>query len=79
VVGADGTVRLPEALRTALGVDAGGVLVGRLQGRDLSLTDGLTAARRARDLVSALIPGDDSLADSLIADRRREAAREARD
>jgi len=35
------------------------------------------AVKRAQKLVRELIPGDESLADSLIADRRREAAMEA--
>lgn len=79
VLGHDGALALPEPVRLALGLGAGDVLVGRLEGRDLKLTDSLTAARRARDLVRQVIPGEDSLALSLIEDRRREASREADD
>jgi len=51
------------------------VLVGRLEGRDFSLTDGETSIRRAQEFVRQLMPvGGGSLVDELLADRRREAA-----
>jgi len=77
-VAPDGTVVIPLAVREAWGWQAGGVVVGRLVGKDFGLVDGLTSARRARDMFQSLgLGSSESLADSLIADRRREAAREA--
>jgi hypothetical protein len=46
---------------------------------ELRLITPAMAVERAQRLVQELIPGDDSLADSLIADRRREAAKETAD
>jgi hypothetical protein len=79
VVRDDGSLMLPREVRETLGVGPGDVVMGHLQGKDFSLTDGLTSARRAQALVLATITGEGSMADELIADRRREAAREMAD
>jgi len=71
----DGSVILPPEVCTALKIGPGDVLVGRLEGRDFSLTDGETSIRRAQEFVRQLMPvGGGSLVDELLADRRREAA-----
>ena len=78
-VSADGVLTLPEPLRAALKVTECGVLLGRMNGPDLMLTDAFAAAERARALVLLLDKGSGSAVDSLISDRRREAAMEADD
>ena len=81
VVGADGGIVLPEAARAGLGAQPGGVrpgdvIIGRIEGDRFMLMSAQASARRAQELVRAAIVGSDSLADSLIQDRRQEAARE---
>jgi len=78
VVGPRGALTLPDEVMAALGLGAGDVLMGALEDGRLVLTDGVTAARRARERLRALLPPGPSLADELIADRRREAANEDR-
>jgi len=78
VVGPRGALTLPDQIMAAMGLGAGDVLMGELEDGRLVLTDGVTAARRARERLRALLPPGDSLVDELIADRRREAAREDR-
>jgi bifunctional DNA-binding transcriptional regulator/antitoxin component of YhaV-PrlF toxin-antitoxin module len=77
VVGADGEIVLPEAARARLGIRPGDVVMGHVEGDRLVLMNAIASARLAQELVRAAIPGDDSLVDSLIRDRRREAAQEA--
>lgn len=79
VVARDGTLTLPREVGRAMGVSPGSVVVGKLTGPDLSLTSSLVSAQRARDRVRSLNPRGESMVDSLIADRRREAAGEADD
>jgi bifunctional DNA-binding transcriptional regulator/antitoxin component of YhaV-PrlF toxin-antitoxin module len=78
VVGPRGALTLPDEVMAALGLGVGDVLMGEVENGRLVLTDGVTAARRARERLRALLPPGDSLVDELIADRRREAAREDR-
>ncbi len=79
VIAADGSLLLPESVCRAMGLLPGGVVVGKLADSDLTLTSALVSAQRARDRIRALVPRGESMVDSLIADRRREAAREADD
>lgn len=76
VVGQNGEVVLPAGLRAALGIGPGSVLVARVEGPEIRLYTYQEAIRRARDLVRQVVPGDVSLVDELIADRRREVARD---
>lgn len=78
-VASDGTVVIPPAVRQAWGWEAGGVAVGKLDGKDFGLVDIVTSARRAREMLRPFLSGGESLSESLIADRRREAALEADD
>ena len=71
-----GRIELSEPVMRALGGRPGGVLIGELAPNRLVLLSVEESVRRVQALVRDLIPGDHSLADSLIADRRREAARE---
>jgi bifunctional DNA-binding transcriptional regulator/antitoxin component of YhaV-PrlF toxin-antitoxin module len=75
---ADGRLIIPAAVRAAMGVEAGGELIARLQDGELRLATPETAVSLAQKRVQQAIPGEDSLAQSLIADRRLEAGREDR-
>lgn len=75
----DGSIRLPAFVEQAMGLRRGGVVISEFMGDRLVLLSTTAAGKRAQDLVAALIPGTDSLADSLIEDRRHEARREIED
>ncbi len=78
-VDGSGRLVLPSELVKAWGLKAGSVLMGRHNGDTFELVTGKTALRRAQALVRRFIPeGGPSLADELIADRRREVEREDR-
>lgn len=78
-VAPDGRVVIPAAYRSLLGIDGGGpVLLVREEG-ELRLLSRDAAVRRAQQMVAKYVPKKVSLVDELIAERRREAAREERD
>ena len=80
VVRDDGVLVLPPAVREALGVVAGGVVMAELGNEEFSLISSAKAIRKVQEMVRTTIgTGGPSLADELIADRRREAAREEAD
>ncbi len=79
VVEPDGRVAVPAAFLEALGVSKGDSVVLSLEGDDLRLCGPEAAIRRAQRLVAQYVPADVSLTDELIAERRREAARESGD
>ncbi len=76
VVREDGTTILPAAVRGALKVPAGGVVMGRLVGEEFTLITAEASIRRVQEMARALIDTGVLLSDELIADRRREAERE---
>jgi bifunctional DNA-binding transcriptional regulator/antitoxin component of YhaV-PrlF toxin-antitoxin module len=78
-IGPGGRVVIPAAMREALGVVEGDVLVGSLVGNQLRLVTMRSALDEARALVQQSVPAGRSLARELIAERRREAEREDRD
>lgn len=69
----DGRVTLPAEVVRELGVTAGGVAVGRMQDGELMIQSAEAAMRKARALVRSIVPPDVSLAEQLLAGRRREA------
>ena len=75
-VGPAGRVVIPAALRAALGLEEGTELVLTVVGEELRMITPAAALRRAQARVAALFPGNDSLADVLIAERKRENARD---
>lgn len=75
-LGPDGRVVVPAAIREALGLKEGDVLFARLEGGEIKLLTPQAAMRRAQAIVRQFVPDDVSLVDELIAERRREAARE---
>jgi bifunctional DNA-binding transcriptional regulator/antitoxin component of YhaV-PrlF toxin-antitoxin module len=74
-----GRIVVPAEFRRAMEAREGDVLIATLSNGELRLTTARMAIKRAQELARELIPGGESLADSLIADRRREAARESDD
>ena len=78
-VGPGGRVVIPAAVREALGVEEGQVLVAVLDNGELRLSSMRTALGRARAIMREFVPAGVSLADELIADRRREQEREDRE
>nr|VFJ55920.1 MAG: looped-hinge helix DNA binding domain-containing protein, AbrB family [Candidatus Kentron sp. FW]VFJ65576.1 MAG: looped-hinge helix DNA binding domain-containing protein, AbrB family [Candidatus Kentron sp. FW] len=75
-VGAQGRLVIPAPLRKTLNLHQGDRLVARQEGESLVLERREAVIKRLQGLF-AHIPRDVSLVDELIADRRKEAAREA--
>jgi len=71
-----GRVLIPAPLREAMGAAPGSELLARVIEGELHLMTPVAAVARAQRMVREIIPGDDSLAESLIDDRRRESAAE---
>jgi AbrB family looped-hinge helix DNA binding protein len=77
-LGPGGRVVIPAALREAMEVNEGDALLAWVEDGELHLLSPRVGARQARALLRGLLPEGESLADELIADRRREAAAESR-
>jgi len=75
-IGSDGAIRLPADVETRMGFHRGGVVIARIHDDRVELLSVGEALRRVRELMRGLSPQAEGLADSLIADRRREAAAE---
>jgi AbrB family looped-hinge helix DNA binding protein len=78
-LGPEGRVVIPAPIREALGLKEGDVLFARLEGGEIKLLTPRAAMMRAQAIVRSFVPGGVSLAEELIADRRREAEREAKE
>ncbi len=74
-----GRIVIPVEFRRAMNIGEGGELMARMVDGELRVMSPTMAVKRAQKLVREMIPGDAGLADSLIADRRREAVKEAGD
>ena len=74
--GENGRISIPAAYRRKLGMRPGDELIVQLDEGEIRLTSPKLALERARRLVDRYVQTDESLVDSLIADRRAEAARE---
>jgi bifunctional DNA-binding transcriptional regulator/antitoxin component of YhaV-PrlF toxin-antitoxin module len=72
----DGNLLIPASILKALGIGGGEVVIGTVEGEQVALTSATASMRRAQELMAKLLPGDDSLAESLIVDRRREVEQE---
>ena len=79
IVEAGGRVNVPAAFLEALCVSEGDSVVLSLEGDEVRLYGQDAAVRRVQRLVGRYVPADVSLADELISERRREAARESDD
>jgi AbrB family looped-hinge helix DNA binding protein len=73
---ANGRVVIPAALRKALDLRPGDELILRVEDGELRLSTRRQALARARQMIREYIPSDEDLTQSLIDDRRAEAARE---
>lgn len=74
---ADGSIRLPPDLAREMRLSPGGVVIAEFEGDRLVLLSTAAAWKRVQDIVRKYIPpGGPSLVDELIAERRREAAKE---
>ena len=69
----EGRLVLPARALAKIGLLPGGVAVARLQDGELVLSSAEAAMQRARALVRSVVPRGTSLADELLADRRRDA------
>ena len=77
-VGPQGRLVVPAPLRRRLGIEVGDVLVARAEEDRLVLERRQAILRRIRSRF-AQVPGEVSLVDELIAERREEAKRERRE
>lgn len=78
-LGPDGRVVIPAAFRDALALKDGDVMIASLEDGELRLATMAAVARRVQAIVRQFVPEGVSLSDELIAERRREAAREEQD
>lgn len=69
---ADGGLLIPAHVLARMAIGADEVVIASAERDRIALTSAAASMRRAQELVATLLPGTDSLADSLIADRRRE-------
>lgn len=75
-IGENGRISIPAAFRRELGVRPGDELIARVEDGELRITSPKLALERARRIIGRYLKEGENLADSLIADRRAEAARE---
>lgn len=71
-LGPGGRVVIPAVFREAMQVKEGDRLMASVVDGELRLITPAMGVKLAQKMVRETIPGDDSLADSLIEDRRRE-------
>jgi AbrB family looped-hinge helix DNA binding protein len=75
-LGENGRISIPAAYRRELGMRTGDELIMHVEDGEIRLVSPKQALERARRVLAKYIKGGESLADSLIADRRAEASRE---
>ncbi|HLX56559.1 MAG TPA: AbrB/MazE/SpoVT family DNA-binding domain-containing protein [Ktedonobacteraceae bacterium] len=69
----DGSVVIPAEYLQALGVQVGNEVILELDGKELRICTLQQAIKRIQELVSQYVSPERSLADELIAERRRES------
>jgi AbrB family looped-hinge helix DNA binding protein len=80
VVGDRGRVVLPSEVRSALGLAPGTrMLLSTEKDGSLRLRPYRSVADQGRGMLAGLAPAGESMVDELLAERRREAAREDRE
>ncbi len=77
-LGPGGRVVIPAALREAMEVEEGDAILAWVEDGELHLLSPRVGARQAQAMLKGLLPEGVSLADELIAERRREAEAEGR-
>ena len=79
VVGDRGRVVLPADVRASLGLEAGSrMLLSTERDGSLRLRPYRSVADQGRGMLAGLAPAGESMVDELLAERRRDAAREGR-
>ncbi len=76
-LGPGGRLVIPAALRAAMEVEDGDTLLAWIEEGELHLLSPKVGARQAQALLKGLMPKGTSLAEELIAERRREAEAES--
>ena len=76
-LGPGGRVVIPAALREAMEVEEGDAILAWVEDGELHLLSPRVGARQAQAMLKGVLPEGVSLADELIADRRREAEAES--
>lgn len=71
-----GKLVIPAAMRRELGIGTGDTVLVDIEEGELRVRSIGRALERARAILRRYVPEGDSVADELIADRRREAERE---
>ncbi|WP_375461068.1 hypothetical protein [uncultured Enterovirga sp.] len=77
-VNADGTLTVPAHIVSTLGARPGDGVVAVAEVGEMTVLSPAMAMSRAQQLVRELIAGEDSLAESLLTDRRREVESDIR-
>ena len=77
-LGPGGRLVIPAALREAMEVSEGDAVLAWVEDGELHLLSPRVGARQAQAMLKRLMPKGASLAEELIADRRREAEAETR-
>lgn len=75
VLDESGCIRLPNNILEAWAVDPGEELLVRIEGDELRVLTRSAGLRVAQEIVREYPPGRGSMADELIAERRRDAKR----
>jgi bifunctional DNA-binding transcriptional regulator/antitoxin component of YhaV-PrlF toxin-antitoxin module len=75
-VSEDGSLILPRHVLEAANIKSSQVVIGVIEAGQIILSSAQASMDRAQELVRALLPGDDSLAEALLADRRHEVEQE---
>jgi len=75
-LGPGGRVVIPVEMREAMGLNQGDSVVMSLDHGELNIVSLAASIRELQAMTEKYFPGDRSLADELIAERRKEAARE---
>jgi bifunctional DNA-binding transcriptional regulator/antitoxin component of YhaV-PrlF toxin-antitoxin module len=78
-LGPGGRIVIPAAFRKAMQVEIGDRLMARVVDGELRVITPAMGVKRAQKLVRETIPGNDSLVDTLMEQRRREFEREMED
>jgi AbrB family looped-hinge helix DNA binding protein len=71
-----GRIVIPAEVRQRLGLEVGTELVMTVEGDQATLTSAEASRRRAQERVRRFIPGNVSLSEELMAERKREAERD---
>jgi hypothetical protein len=75
----DGWVFLPQKVRETLNLTSGGSIMARLGEEEFTLVATTKIVREVQEMAHSLVKPGVSIVDELIADRRKEAAREQAD